>query len=392
MDEENEKKFNRPTPPKPLNFVPPKPPVLQPNISHLIANKNTSNPIIPPQPPQLFVNPFTPKSISPKPSPQIQKSVSPSEAVQSSSSASIKSEIVSQELDTKLEKPKELQVSQTTDIPITPIIDESKTISSPAYVEVSKQDITTSKTNYESAKQSDMFTDKVDMSGGLMSWLTKAMTESKILSDVAEKAKAGMETVMTTLDPGMKPFLSENGVITLTILNSDVDIISAANEGFQKAGALVIVRGIPKNPNDDNCALVIGEEKAMKHCQKTLENAKTAKQSPDTPTVLLTVQPFLIEISGKCYATSKILLKSGDVECDSIGQLLEISDEILEEIEKNVIGEDEFSIGPGEAVKRINDRNDVFNFQPGSKYPPYNSPDLLILAFSSVAQQLLSKM
>lgn len=51
------------------------------------------------------------------------------------------------------------------------------------------------------------------MSGGLMSWLTKTVTESKLLSDVAGKAKAGVETVMTTLDPGMKPFLAEHGVV-----------------------------------------------------------------------------------------------------------------------------------------------------------------------------------
>lgn len=53
------------------------------------------------------------------------------------------------------------------------------------------------------------------MSGGLMSWLTKTVTESKILSDVAEKAKLGMESVLTTLDPGMKGFLSDGGVVRL---------------------------------------------------------------------------------------------------------------------------------------------------------------------------------
>ena len=84
-------------------------------------------------------------------------------------------------------------------------------ITSPATVEVSNH---TENVKSVGTDSSNVFTDKIDMSGGLMSWLTKTVTESKLLSDVAEKAKAGVETVMTTLDPGMKPFLAEHGVVS----------------------------------------------------------------------------------------------------------------------------------------------------------------------------------
>ena len=55
----------------------------------------------------------------------------------------------------------------------------------------------------------------VDMTGGLMSWITKTVAESKLLNDVAEKAKQGMEQVLTTLDPGMRGFLSDDGTVSL---------------------------------------------------------------------------------------------------------------------------------------------------------------------------------
>ncbi|CAB3404349.1 unnamed protein product [Caenorhabditis bovis] len=370
---------------KPFKFVPPRPPVLQPHVAALLKNPPTA-PFVPP-----IGNPFAPKPVSPIPpkppvidsSPNVPKN--DEKSIETPKNVN-KSEMKPFEKPTSL-KTDTLAPATTTDIPITPIVEE-KQITSPAVVEISKQVEKVKAPTKDNAKQG-VFNDRVDMSGGLMSWLTKTVAESKLLNDVAEKAKAGMETVMTTLDPGMKPFLAEHGVIELSIFHNDADVVSAANEGFSKVGALVIARGIPSNYEEFK-PLVFGAEKASEICKKKLELVKNAKKSTED-SALIVLQPFLIQIANKYFSTTKLFLRNSKFECEAMGQFLEVSDTIVDYLKRNkpeYYAEDEFALTVSDAAMKI--YNTSYESWNSTKIPPYSSSDLLINAFASIAQQLVA--
>ncbi|CAI2331012.1 unnamed protein product [Caenorhabditis sp. 36 PRJEB53466] len=342
-EKETQKKaaFSMPPPPKPLSFEMPKPPVLQPNVAALLNAKKAVR--------------------EDRPSPTSRLRIQGGEAVEPS--------------------------TLETEIPITPIV-EAKQISSPAVLEVSSHADTT-----KSAGDANVFTDKVDLSGGLMSWLTKTVAESKLLNDVAERAKASVETVITTLDPGMKPFLAEHGVIEFALFNCDSDTVVVASDAFTKAGAMAISRSL----HFDETAylanfrpLVLGEQKARRLCEAKAEAAKKSKKAVEEAAIVV-LQPFLLEISGRFYATNKILLRHGANDFDAISQLLEVPLTIVEAIQRAAKSEglpdEEYSISVSQAIKNVY-KSSVNSWEPGS-LAPYDSKELLSVAFSSLAQQLL---
>lgn len=415
-----------PPPPKPLSFEMPKPPVLQPNISALLQKTSKTEtseksdplpPINPPAPPVFnpTVNPFAPrpKSVSPNPSkpepielvvsqnhdlsttmkPQrvspvtSQKPEAEKEMIKDASKTDTSS--LGQHEAPRAEKPNTLQTTApTTEIPITPMVEEIKQITSPAVVEVSSH-----AENSKPTDSSNVFTDKVDMSGGLMSWFTKTVAESKLLSDVAEKAKAGVETVMTTLDPGMKPFLAEHGVIEFALFNCDADVLTIASDAFSRSGAMAICRGLSFDETTviaNFRPLVLGEQKARKLCEAKIEAARKTKKAKEEAAIVVT-QSFLLEVSGRYYSTCKVMLHHSSTHFDAISQLLEVPETIVEAIQRSAKSEglpdDEFSISVTQAIKNVY-KTSVTSWEPGS-LAPYDSKELLSVAFSSVSQQLL---
>lgn len=352
-----------------------------------------------PVPPPTFnpvPNPFAPrpKSVSPNPHPDV-----PAVTVGALSAPADKSETEGEKIEKpsetaqahvenvkKPEKPSSLGTHPlTTEIPITPMVEEAKPITSPAVVEVSSH----AESVKSSIDSSNLFTDKVDMSGGLMSWLTKTVTESKLLSDVAGKAKAGVETVMTTLDPGMKPFLAEHGVIEFALFNCDADLLTVASDAFTKSGAMAICRGLTSVIANFR-PLVAGEEKARKMCEIKVEAARKTNKAKEDAAVVV-IQPFLMEISGRYYSTCKIVLHHESKYFDAISQLLEIPSTLVEVIQRAAKSEglpdDEFSTSVTQAIKNVY-KTSVTTWEPGS-FAPYDSKELLSIAFASVSQQLL---
>uniref|UniRef100_A0A8R1EPS5 Uncharacterized protein n=1 Tax=Caenorhabditis japonica TaxID=281687 RepID=A0A8R1EPS5_CAEJA len=374
----------------------PKPPVLNPNVATILQKSQQKTPTVPFQAPQPTVipNPFAPRpaSVSPIPSSVTSESVQKSASVPPPPSRPVENvEKVEKESEPeKPPKPTTLSTSTpaTTEIPITPMIENNQQVVSPAIVEVS-----THAESSKTAPENNFMSEKVDMSGGLMSWLTKTVTESKLLNDVAEKAKAGMETVITTLDPGMKPFLAEHGVIEFAVFNSDSETLVVASEAFTKSGALAI----SKNHQFDETGylanfrpLVLGDQKARQLCDSRIDAARKSKKAVEDAAIVV-VQPFLLEISGRFYSTSKVALNHRNQTFDAISQLLEVPSTIVEAIQRAAKSEglpdDEYSISVSQAIKNVY-KSSVNSWEPGS-LPPYNSKLLLSLAFSSVAQQLL---
>lgn len=101
------------------------------------------------------------------------------------------------------------------EVPLTPSPPIISPPTSPAVLPTeSPQTVEKAGKSSESEEKKPVPTGHVDMTGGLMGWITKTVTESKLLNDVAEKAKHGMEQVLTTLDPGMRGFLSDDGTVS----------------------------------------------------------------------------------------------------------------------------------------------------------------------------------
>ncbi|CAD6195581.1 unnamed protein product [Caenorhabditis auriculariae] len=370
------------TPPKPT-FVPPRPPVLQPNIEHLLKQKPTSTSTLPPPP----VNPFAPrqpstsvvqaavspgnKSLPTAPQPE-KKSPSPIPSagnVQRDTSPAVGSPAVLASSELKQQPPILKDTREKSVQPEAP---------APAPVAATKPESTAPKEvkNEEPKSETLAANDRVDMSGGLVSWFAKAVSDSKLLTDVAGKAKAGMETVLTTLDPGMKPYLAGTGTLEVTLVNADPELTGLARERFCRVLGLALMKNVSLS---DECArtVVHSIEKAEETCLKRISRVfETNLASGSSPVVAF--QPFVLQIGKPQHLATLVVLRNGEHIFTAVGQPLEISKEICEKLK----GKRE-----GGIVEVIRELELTEKASWAAELPPYSSPELFSFAFLSVAQK-----
>uniref|UniRef100_A0A914XCH3 Non-canonical purine NTP phosphatase/PRRC1 domain-containing protein n=1 Tax=Plectus sambesii TaxID=2011161 RepID=A0A914XCH3_9BILA len=81
-------------------------------------------------------------------------------------------------------------------------------------------------------------------SAGMFGWIQKTVSGSDFLSKVAEKAKTGMDTMITTLDPQMKDYIAASGSIEIAIASDAEAKIAGVKDGFQRVYQHVVGRGL----------------------------------------------------------------------------------------------------------------------------------------------------
>jgi len=101
---------------------------------------------------------------------------------------------------------------------------------------------------------------------GMFAWLQKAVSYSPFLTKVADKAKSGMGSMMTTLDPQMKDFLAAEGGIELCVASDLEQNISAIKAGFHRVFSSVTGRGLGTPGAGDFPDQVIGYAAAVEAC------------------------------------------------------------------------------------------------------------------------------
>ncbi|CAI4222451.1 unnamed protein product [Auanema sp. JU1783] len=231
--------------------------------------------------------------------------------------------------------------------------------------------------------------DRIDMSAGLMGWISKTMTESKILSDVASKARYGMEQVIITLDPGMKGFLARDGVVDLYTAVEDHTQIRAVQEGFEKVFANVLVRNVPA-AKGNLPETVYGSPYSLQICRQRADRIIQSRLVP-ADAVVLVFQPFIFHLDDKLYASTRLFLKWNNNEFDSLSQLLDVDNSILEVLKARSVMEgmstNDFPISLFTAAQEVYAiKEESWTGPP----PPFNSAELLMPAASLVALNFMN--
>ncbi|XP_010181183.1 PREDICTED: protein PRRC1, partial [Mesitornis unicolor] len=78
--------------------------------------------------------------------------------------------------------------------------------------------------------------------GGL--WcLIKGVTESPMVKSVLDKTKHSVEAVITTLDPGMVPYIKTGGELDIVVTSNKEVKVAAVRDAFQEVFGMAIVTG-----------------------------------------------------------------------------------------------------------------------------------------------------
>lgn len=321
---------------KQTTFFPPMPPQLHPPLESLpttlpgtVANSespSTTFPILPPSsfppPPSEFTLPSM-QLVAPSTPPSL--SVPSSCAVPVTEQASV----------TVPSESHDATIAATTitaaDIPVTLHQTVSSTpIPPPATAQmiipmnVQETEQTISEINDESKKM------------GVFNWFQQAVQQSQFLSKMANKAKVGMDSVLTVLDPGMRDFLNGSDVLHAVILcYANKQIIDAVKHGLLQTFSEIIFDEINAEVELPTTNIqIIGYESAWKKVKERLASLRNSNTvSPET--TLFIVQPFLYQVDDCWFDTALILAQKGDVEVSVFMQATQVDADVIATLQKH---------------------------------------------------------
>lgn len=143
--------------------------------------------------------------------------------------------------------------------------------------------------------------------------LPSAAWVNGLLSRVAETAKNSVDSVITTLDPGMREIIYSGGEVNIVALidsqENGKDLISAIRDGFIDVFGRVTVKGIQVTPSSGHLGTTIGAEIAESICKERISSVR-ANMSHELPQnqVVVTIEPFLQKFSGLWYSMTAVYL------------------------------------------------------------------------------------
>uniref|UniRef100_A0A1B6C033 Non-canonical purine NTP phosphatase/PRRC1 domain-containing protein n=1 Tax=Clastoptera arizonana TaxID=38151 RepID=A0A1B6C033_9HEMI len=141
-------------------------------------------------------------------------------------------------------------------------------------------------------------------SGGLFSWVKDTVGNN--ITKVAEKAKSSVDSMITTLDPQMRDFLSNtnNGELEIIIASDKEVKISPIREAFQSVFGRVNVRGLAAHV-ETIAAQPVGFEAGLKGAWLRIEALR--QLYPEGP--IVAVENFLVTLSqDRWYDVGAIVL------------------------------------------------------------------------------------
>ncbi|CAH0392534.1 unnamed protein product [Bemisia tabaci] len=183
-----------------------------------------------------------------------------------------------------------------------PVFPPSKTEGSPVAQEGPNVD--------EDANSADNFSTNAS---NLFGWMKDTVSSKggTLLSKVAEKAKTSVDSVITTLDPQMKEFLSlAPGNELEIVVASDKEVkISPIREAFQNIVGKVNVRGVSSQP-EGVASQPVGFEAASKAVCSRIEKIRK-EESFHGPVVA--IENFIVEVTpGKWFDVGLVMLNELD--------------------------------------------------------------------------------
>ncbi|KAK6179599.1 hypothetical protein SNE40_011918 [Patella caerulea] len=139
--------------------------------------------------------------------------------------------------------------------------------------------------------------------GSLLSWISG----NSLVSKVVEKTKSSVESVITTLDPGMKEVIRTGGDINIVVTSCKDTKVGAVREAFQQVFGLATVTGLESESG--TAAQPVGYTAGLKGAEERIQHLRRSSTISDEQ-VSVSIEGFIVELlPDKWYEMSCIVLQ-----------------------------------------------------------------------------------
>lgn len=137
----------------------------------------------------------------------------------------------------------------------------------------------------------------------LFGWISN----NSLVNRVVEKTKSSMETVITTLDPGMRQIIFSGGDISITVVSTKENKLVPVREAFQKVFGKATISG--KESQATTAAQPVGFTAGLKGAEDRIANLRNSGEVSEKQTIIA-VEGFIVEIvPDRWYELSCLALK-----------------------------------------------------------------------------------
>ncbi|KHN85751.1 Protein PRRC1, partial [Toxocara canis] len=137
-----------------------------------------------------------------------------------------------------------------------------------------------------------------------------------------------MDSVLTTLDPGMKDFLKSDGAVDIVIASDNGRIIGAIADGFRRVFSTVTYRGMGTPGASSLLPQIVGHTFALKYAKERISLLRGSGLAGNKSAVVA-LQPFLHEIQGNWYESSVIAMQKDDVFVHVFTQPVDVEPRVI---------------------------------------------------------------
>ncbi|XP_035827309.1 protein PRRC1 [Aplysia californica] len=151
---------------------------------------------------------------------------------------------------------------------------------------------------------------------GLFGWISG----NSLVNKMVEKTKSSMESVITTLDPGMKQVINSGGDVEVAVTSTKDNKVVPVREAFQSVFGKATVTG--KASQATTAAQPVGFTAGLKGAEERISNLRKSGSVPDGQTVV-SVEGFIVEIlPDRWFEMSCLVLKdpSHGIELQTFSQ------------------------------------------------------------------------
>lgn len=138
---------------------------------------------------------------------------------------------------------------------------------------------------------------------GLFGWFSN----NSLVNRVVEKTKSSMESVITTLDPGMKEVICSGGELNIVVTSTKDNKVIAVRQAFQQTFGKATVSG--KEGKATTAAQPVGFTAGLKGAEDRINSLqRSGEVAEDSP--IVSIEGFIVELfPDKWYEMSCLLLR-----------------------------------------------------------------------------------
>jgi len=160
---------------------------------------------------------------------------------------------------------------------------------------------------------------------GFLGWISN----SNLVNKVVERTKTSMESVITTLDPGMKSVMHSGGEIEIVVTSTKESKVIPIREAFQDVFGRATVTG--KAGQATTAAQPVGFTAGLKGAEDRINNLRQTGSIPDGQAIV-SIEGFIVEmLPDRWFEMSCLLLRdpSHGVELQTFSQPTLIPNEFI---------------------------------------------------------------